>query len=107
MLSMEQENTIETLNREVHRQQQQIQALEIQLKFLKEKIDSISKEELLAPEIEGEAPPPHYWFKIITWIRDFNADNRVQDMGFTVDFKKPLHNRVIHFKQQKGKLAKS
>ncbi len=60
ILAMEQENTVETLNREVHRQQQQIQALEIQLKYLKEKIDSISKEELLSPEIQDEAPPPHY-----------------------------------------------
>ena len=60
MLSMEQENTIETLNREVHRQQQQILALEIQLKYLKEKIDSISKEEPLSTEIVEDAPPPHY-----------------------------------------------
>ena len=60
MLSMEQENTIETLNREVHRQQQQILALEIQLKYLKEKIDSIIKEEPLSAEIVEDAPPPHY-----------------------------------------------
>jgi len=60
MLSMEQESTIETLNREVHRQQQQIHTLEIQLNYLKEKIDSISKEESLSPEIVEEAPPPHY-----------------------------------------------
>ena len=60
ILSMEQENTIETLNREVHRQQQQIQTLEIQLKYLKEKIDSVSKEELLLPDVIEEAPPPHY-----------------------------------------------
>ena len=60
ILSMEQESTIETLNREVHLQQQQIQALEIQIRYLKEKIDSISKEELLAPQIEDDAPPPHY-----------------------------------------------
>ena len=59
MLSMEQESTIETLNHEVHRQQQQIQALERQLEYLKEKIESISKEETIAPEIE-ESPPPHY-----------------------------------------------
>jgi len=60
ILSMEQESTIETLSREVHLQQQQIQALEVQLKFLKEKIDSISKEDLHAPEAQDEAPPPHY-----------------------------------------------
>ena len=60
ILSMEQENTTETLSREVHKQQQQIQALEIQLKYLKEKIDSISKEELLSPEAQDETPPPHY-----------------------------------------------
>jgi SlyX protein len=60
MLAMEQDNTIETLNREVHRQQQQIQALEIQLKYLKEKIDAIGQEEPLSPDIEDEAPPPHY-----------------------------------------------
>ena len=59
MLSMEQENTVETLNREVHRQQQQILALEIQIKYLKEQIDSINKEDVLTPEAE-EAPPPHY-----------------------------------------------
>ena len=59
MLSMEQENTIETLNREVHHQQQQIQALEIQLRYLKEKIDSINKEEIIEP-VEEESPPPHY-----------------------------------------------
>ena len=60
ILSMEQENTIETLSREVHKQQQQIQTLEIQLKYLKEKIDSISKEDLLSGELADEAPPPHY-----------------------------------------------
>ena len=60
ILSMEQENTIETLNREVHRQQQQIQTLVIQLKYLKEKIDSVSKEELLSADIVEETPPPHY-----------------------------------------------
>ncbi len=59
MLSMEQENTIETLNREVHRQQLQIQTLERQLEYLKEKVESISKEESLAPDIE-DTPPPHY-----------------------------------------------
>ena len=60
ILSMEQENTVETLSREVHLQQQQIQALEIQLRYLKEKIDTISKEDSLSPEIQDEAPPPHY-----------------------------------------------
>jgi uncharacterized coiled-coil protein SlyX len=60
MLSMEQEHTVETLSREVHQQQQQIQALEVQIRYLKEKIDSISKEDLLAPEVQDEAPPPHY-----------------------------------------------
>ena len=60
ILSMEQENTIDTLNREVHKQQQQIQVLEVQLKYLKEKIDSISKEDLLSIETQDEAPPPHY-----------------------------------------------
>ncbi len=60
MLSMEQENTIETLNREVHRQQLSIQALEVQIQYLKTQLESINKEELLAPEIVDEAPPPHY-----------------------------------------------
>ncbi len=60
MLSMEQENTIETLNREVHRQQVSIQALTLQLEHLKTQIESINKEELLSPEAEEEAPPPHY-----------------------------------------------
>jgi len=60
MLSMEHEITIETLNREVHRQQQQITVLEVQLRYLKEKIDAISKEESLSPDIQEEAPPPHY-----------------------------------------------
>ncbi len=61
MLSMEQESTIETLNRELHRQQQQIQTLEVQLQYLKDKLNSISKEDLLEPETEeDEPPPPHY-----------------------------------------------
>ncbi len=60
ILSMEQESTIETLSREVHLQQQQIQVLEVQLKFLQEKIDSISQEEIPASEAQDEAPPPHY-----------------------------------------------
>lgn len=60
ILSMEQESTVETLNREVHRQQQQIQALELQLQYLKEKIDSMSKEEAISPEAHEEVPPPHY-----------------------------------------------
>jgi len=60
MLSMEQEHTIETLNREVHRQQLSIQALELQIQYLKTQLDSINKEELLSPEAVEEAPPPHY-----------------------------------------------
>jgi len=59
ILSMEQENTIESLSREVHRQQLSIQMLEQQIQILKTQIDSINKEELLSPE-EDEAPPPHY-----------------------------------------------
>lgn len=59
ILSMEQENTIETLNREVHRQQLQIKMLEEKIDILVLKLDSINKEELLKPE-EDEAPPPHY-----------------------------------------------
>jgi len=57
---MEQESTIETLNRELHRQQLQIQTLEVQLQYLKDKLNSISKEDLLEPETEDEPPPPHY-----------------------------------------------
>lgn len=60
MLSMEQENTIEILNREVHRQQLQIQTLEQQIEFLKTQIASINKEEQVTANIEDEAPPPHY-----------------------------------------------
>jgi len=60
ILSMDHESTVETLSREVHRQQKQIQTLEIQLKYLKEKIDSVSKEESLSPDIQDEPPPPHY-----------------------------------------------
>lgn len=60
MLSMEQENTIETLNREVHRQQLSIQALTVQIEYLKTQIESISKEDQLAPELVEETPPPHY-----------------------------------------------
>ncbi len=60
MLLMEQENTVETLNREVHQQQLQIQTLETQIKFLNEKIDSINKEDVISTNIEDEAPPPHY-----------------------------------------------
>ena len=59
ILSMEQENTIEALNKEVHQQQLSIQMLEQQIKLLKTQIDSINKEELLTPE-ENEVPPPHY-----------------------------------------------
>ena len=60
VLSMEQENTIEILNREVHRQQLQIQALEQQLELLKTQIASINKEEQVTAHVEDEAPPPHY-----------------------------------------------
>ena len=60
VLSMEQENTIEILNREVHRQQLQIQTLEQQLELLKTQIASINKEEQVTTHIEDEAPPPHY-----------------------------------------------
>ncbi len=60
ILLMEQDNTIETLSRELHRQQQHIQALEIQIKYLKEKIDAINREEPLTQKIEDETPPPHY-----------------------------------------------
>lgn len=59
ILSMEQDNTIESLSQEVHRQQLSIQILEQQIQILKTQIDSINKEELLSSE-EGEAPPPHY-----------------------------------------------
>ncbi len=60
VLSMEQENTIEILNREVHRQQLQIQSLEQQIEILKTQIASITKEEQVTADIEDEAPPPHY-----------------------------------------------
>jgi len=60
VLSMEQENTIEILNREVHRQQLQIKALEQQLELLKTQIASITKEEQVTADIEDETPPPHY-----------------------------------------------
>lgn len=60
MLSMEQDNTIEILNREVHRQQLHIKALEEQIELLKVQIASINKEEQVAVNIEDEAPPPHY-----------------------------------------------
>lgn len=59
ILSMEQENTIETLNREVHKQQVQIKTIEQKIEILITKLDSINSEELLKPE-EDEAPPPHY-----------------------------------------------
>jgi len=60
VLSMEQENTIEILNREVHRQQLQIQSLEQQIELLKTQMASITKEEQITTDIEDEAPPPHY-----------------------------------------------
>ena len=60
VLSMEQENTIEILNREVHRQQRQIQTLEQQLELLKTQIASVNKEEQVTTYIEDEVPPPHY-----------------------------------------------
>jgi len=59
MLSMEQDNTVETLNREVHRQQLQINALIQQIDMLKTQIQSINKEDILVSE-EDENPPPHY-----------------------------------------------
>jgi len=60
ILSMEQENTIETLSREVHRQQLSIQTLTVQIEYLKTQIESISKEDQLSPGSVEEAPPPHY-----------------------------------------------
>lgn len=60
VLSMEQENTIEILNREVHRQQLQIQALEQQLELLKIQIATINNEEQVTVDVEDEVPPPHY-----------------------------------------------
>jgi len=59
ILSMEQENTIESLSIEVQRQQLSIQMLEQHIQILKTQIDAISKEDLLTPE-DDEAPPPHY-----------------------------------------------
>lgn len=59
ILSMEQENTIESLNREVHRQQLSIQVLEQQIQILKTQIDSINKEDLMTSD-DDEVPPPHY-----------------------------------------------
>lgn len=60
MLSMEQENTIEALDREVHRQQLSIQSLTLQIEHLKTQIESINKEQPLSSELIEEAPPPHY-----------------------------------------------
>ena len=60
MLSMEQEHTIESLNREVQRQQLLIQALELKIELLTTRVESIdNREELIKPE-EDETPPPHY-----------------------------------------------
>lgn len=59
MLLMEQESTIEALNREVQRQQLQVRQLEDQIDQLKEQLESIQQDELLRPE-EEETPPPHY-----------------------------------------------
>lgn len=56
---MEQEHTIEKLNREVLRQRLLIEALELKYELLATQIESINKEELLTPE-EDETPPPHY-----------------------------------------------
>ncbi len=60
MLSMEQEDTIEALNREVLRQGLLIEALELKIELLTSQIESINKEELMTTEVEDEAPPPHY-----------------------------------------------
>lgn len=60
ILSMEQENTIEILNRETHRQQLHIQRLEQQLELLKTQVASMNKEEQVTTDFEDEAPPPHY-----------------------------------------------
>ena len=60
LLSMEQEDTIEALNREILRQGLLIEALELKIELLSSQIESINKEELMDTEIEDEAPPPHY-----------------------------------------------
>ena len=60
ILSMEQENTIDALNREVLRQGLLIEALELKIELLTSQIESINKEELMTTEVEDEAPPPHY-----------------------------------------------
>jgi uncharacterized coiled-coil protein SlyX len=60
VLSMEQENTIEILNREVLRQRLLIEALELKIELLTSQVESINKEELMTTEVEDEAPPPHY-----------------------------------------------
>jgi len=59
VLSMEQENTIEGLNREVHRQQLQIKALEEQIEWLKTRLTTLQKEEGII-DTEDDIPPPHY-----------------------------------------------
>jgi uncharacterized coiled-coil protein SlyX len=60
ILSMEQEDTIEALNREILRQGLLIEALELKIELLTSQVESINKEELMSTEIEDEVPPPHY-----------------------------------------------
>ncbi len=60
ILAMEQEHTIDSLSREVHQQQQSILMLEQHIQILKNRIEAISKEELVATAEEDDAPPPHY-----------------------------------------------
>ena len=57
---MEQDDTIDALNREILRQGLLIEALELKIELLTSQVESINKEELMDTEIEDEPPPPHY-----------------------------------------------
>lgn len=59
LLLMDHEKTIETLSEGYHRQQEKIDALQIQVRELADRLKSLS-ESLPARDTAGHEVPPHY-----------------------------------------------
>jgi len=59
LLVMDHEKTIETLSEGYHLQQERIEALQLQLRELAARLESMA-EQLPAPAIPGHEIPPHY-----------------------------------------------
>lgn len=59
LLLMDHEKTIETLSEGYHRQQKSIEALQLQLRELAARLESMA-EQLPAPAVPGHEIPPHY-----------------------------------------------